>query len=76
MTLRRHHSTGTVASAKTGTMAHEWDVIWWTMVPSAIAARDMGVLEQDVLDHQQDAERGEGSREDPVDGSDPPDRSG
>ena len=23
MTLRRHHSTGTVASAKTGTMAHE-----------------------------------------------------
>ena len=33
MTLRRHHSTGIVASAKTGTMAHEWDVSWWTMVP-------------------------------------------
>jgi hypothetical protein len=38
MTLRRHHSTGTVASANTGTMAHECDVISWTMVPSAIAA--------------------------------------
>ena len=36
MTLRRHHSTGTVAAAKTGTMAHECEVIAWTMVLSAI----------------------------------------
>ena len=38
ITLRRHHSTGTVATAKTGTMAQEWDVISWTMVPAEMFA--------------------------------------
>ena len=38
ITFRRHHSTGTVATAKTGTMAQEWDVTSWTMVPAEMFA--------------------------------------
>src|SRR6201996_1447830 len=35
--LRRHHSTGTVAAANTGTSHHEWEGIVWNIDRSATA---------------------------------------